>query len=60
MVSKKRILYKKLNKLHKPSNKRIFIFLDNIWNADLTDMELISKFNKTFRFLLCGIGIFSK
>ena len=35
-------------------------FKDNIWGADLTDMQLISKFNKGFRFLLCVIDIFSK
>ena len=28
--------------------------------ADLADMQLISKFNKGFRFLLCVINIFSK
>ena len=28
-------------------------FKDNIWGADLADMQLISKFNKGFRFLLC-------
>ena len=33
---------------------------DNIWGADLADMQLISKFNKGFRFLLCVIDIFSK
>ena len=33
---------------------------DNIWAADLADMQLISKFNKGFRFLLCVIGIYSK
>ena len=33
---------------------------DNIWGADLADMQLISKFNKGFRFLLCVINIFSK
>ena len=33
---------------------------DNIWEADLADMQLISKFNKRFRFLLCVIDIFSK
>ena len=27
-------------------------FKDNIWGADLADMQLISKFNKGFRFLL--------
>ena len=35
-------------------------FKDNIWGADLADMQLISKFNKGFRFLLCIINIFSK
>ena len=33
---------------------------DNIWGADLADMQLIRKFNKGFRFLLCVIDIFSK
>ena len=28
-------------------------FKDNIWGADSADMQLISKFNKAFRFLLC-------
>ena len=35
-------------------------FIDNIWGADLADMQLISKFNKGFRFLLCVIDIYSK
>ena len=35
-------------------------FKDNIWCADLADMQLISKFNKGFRFLLCVIDFFSK
>ena len=35
-------------------------FKDNIWGADLADMQLISKFNKGFRFLLCVIDIFNK
>ena len=52
--------------LHKPiirkSKKRTVYsgFKDNIWGADLADMQLISNFNKGFRFLLCVIGIFSK
>ena len=33
---------------------------DNIWGAYLADVQLISKFNKGFRFLLCVIDIFSK
>ena len=35
-------------------------FKDNIWAADLADMQLISKFNKGFKFLLCVIDIYSK
>ena len=35
-------------------------FKDNIWGADLDDMQLISQFNKGFRFWLCVIDIFSK
>ena len=33
---------------------------DYIWDADLADMQLISKFIKGFKFLLCVIDIFSK
>ena len=52
--------------LHKPIiqkfNKRTVYatFKDNIWAADLADMQLIIKFNKGFRFLLCVIDIYSK
>ena len=35
-------------------------FKDNIWGADLADIQLISKVNKGFRFLLCVIDVFSK
>ena len=35
-------------------------FKDNIWDADLADMQLTSKFNKGFRNLLCVIYIYSK
>ena len=35
-------------------------FRDNIWGVDLADMQLLSKFNKGFRFLLCVIDMFSK
>ena len=35
-------------------------FKGNIWGADLADVQLISKFNKGFRFLLWVIDIFSK
>ena len=35
-------------------------FKDNIWGSDLADMQLISKFNKRIRSLLCVIDNFSK
>ena len=35
-------------------------FKDNIWGVDLADMQLVSKYNKGIRFLLCVIDIFSK
>ena len=49
--------------LHKPSirkfKKRIVYsrFKDNIWGADLADMQLISKFNKGLDFY-CALLIF--
>ena len=52
--------------LHKPiirkfKKRKVYSgFKDNIWGADLADMQLISKFNKGFRFLLCVIDNFSK
>ena len=50
--------------LHKPiirkfkKRKAYSGFKDNIWGADLADMQLKSNFNKGFRFLLCVIDIF--
>ena len=35
-------------------------FRHNIWSVDLADMQLLSKFNKGVRFLLCIIDTFSK
>ena len=35
-------------------------FKDNIWGVDLADMQLISKYNKGIRYLLCTIDFFSK
>ena len=52
--------------LHKPiirkfKRREVYsAFKENIWVADLADMQLISKFNKGFRFLLCFIDIYSK
>ena len=52
--------------LHKPiirkfKKRKVYSgFKDNIWGADLADMQLINKFNKGYRTLLCVIDIFSK
>ena len=52
--------------LHKPiirkfiKRKMYSTFKNNFLRADLADMQLISKFNKGFRFLLCVADIFSK
>ena len=47
--------------IRKSKKRKVYSgFKDNIWGADLADMQLISKFNKGFRFLLCVIDIFSK
>ena len=40
-------------------------FIDNIWSADLANMQLIRQIcryavDKTFRFLLCAIDIYSE
>ena len=56
-------LAKELHKLtiRKFKRRKVYSgFRGNIWGADLADMQLISKFNKGFRFLLCVIDIFSK
>ena len=52
--------------LHKPIIRKFkkrkvhSAFKDIIWSADLADIQLISKYNKGVRFLLCVIDIFSK
>ena len=51
----------KNNQLKNYKKRTVYLgFKDNTWGADLADMQLISKFNKGFRFLLCVIDIFSK
>ena len=35
-------------------------FKDNIWGVDLSDMQLISTFDKGIKYLLCVIYLFSK
>ena len=54
------------DELHKPiiikfKKRKVYSsFKDNIWGVDLADMQLLSKFNKGFRFLLCVIDTYSK
>ena len=47
--------------IQKKLKKRVYSwFKDNIWGVDLADMQLINRFNKGSRFLLCVIDLFSK
>ena len=54
------------DELHKPiirkfKKRKVYsAFKDNNWAADLADMQLLSRYNKGIRFLLCVIDIFSK
>ena len=54
------------NQFHKPiinkfqKRKLYSSFIDNIWGADLANMQLMSKFNKGIHFSLCVIDNFSK
>ena len=54
------------NEFHKPiirkfNKRKVYSsFKDNILGVDLADMQLLRKFNKGFRFLLCVVYIFSK
>ena len=54
------------NELHKPiirkfKKRKVYSsFKDNIWGLDLADIQLISKYNKGIRYLLCAIDLFSK
>ena len=54
------------DELHKPiirkfKKRKVYsAFKDTIWGADLADMQLLSKYNKGIKFVLCVIDIFSK
>ena len=42
-----------INQLLENLKKEVYSsFRDNIWGVDLADMQLLSKFNNGFRFLL--------
>ena len=56
-------LAEELNKaiIRKCRKRKVYsTFKNDIWGADLADMQLVSKFNKRFRFLLCAIDLFIK
>ena len=54
-----------VNELHKPiirkfKRRKVYsAFKDKIWGAHLPDMQLMSKYNKGIRFLLCVIDLFN-
>ena len=59
--------YQKLaDKLHKPiirkfKRRKVYnSFKDNIWGCDQADIQLISKYNKVIKYLLCVTDLFSK
>ena len=55
-----------VNELHKPLIKKINRrkvykrFKDNIWAADLADMESLPTKNKSAKYLLCLVDVFNK
>ena len=55
-----------MKKIHKQIIRKInkrkvdLSFTDSTLSADLADMQLVNKFNKGVRFLLCVIDIYSK
>ena len=61
-MSKKELAEELQRPLIKKFNKRIIhsFVVDYIWSAGVTDTQLISKFSKEIRFLLCVIYIFNK
>ena len=54
------------SELHTPirrkfKRRRVFVYnIDDIWSADLKDMQLLAKYNKGYKYLLTVIDVFSK
>ena len=54
------------NELYKPiirkfKKRKVYSsFRDNIWGVDSANMQLISKYNKGIRYILCAFDLFSK
>ena len=58
--------YQLANELHKPGIRKFkkgkvySSYRDNIWGADLADMQSLCKYNKRIKYLLCVYDFFSK
>ena len=53
------------NEIYKPiirkfRKRKVYALFDSTWVVDLADMQLISKYNKEIRYLLCAIDLFSE
>ena len=54
------------DELHKPvikkfNKRKVYSqFRDNIWGVDLADMQSLSRKNKSIKYLLCAIDLYSK
>ena len=54
------------DELHKPiinifNKRKVYSqFKDNIWRVDLADMQSLSRKNKSIKYLLCAIDLYSK
>ena len=53
------------DELHKPiirkfNKRKVYSqFKDNIWGVDLADMQSLSRKNKSIKYLLCAIDLYS-
>ena len=58
--------YQLANELHEPiirkfKKRKVYSsFRDNIGGVDMADMQILSKYNKGIKYLLCSIDLFSK
>ena len=58
--------YQLANELHRQiirkfKRRKVYSsFRNNIWGVDVADMQSLSKYNKTIKYLLCAIDLFSK
>ena len=62
-IKNNRILAEELHKpvIKKFNKRKVYSqFRDNIWGADLAEMQSLSKKNKGIKYLLCAIDLFSK